>query len=452
MNKKVSILTIIFIIIYLIGINSFSSLNSKVKENLEVKTEENNNTLAIYIGDEIVDTMPSTNEYSAEIKCYNKDNEEITTSSSINWDGTKWVVTISGIDNGSTRCDIHFNPPAPSNWFSAKEGTLIAAMRSDSKNIITAPVTTPGRTTSQSSEAVFASAQDDYGYTYYYRGAVTNNYVVFAGMCWRIVRVDGQGNIKLTLYNSSSSSCTTTGNKLAFAKFNGTENEVSFNSEKEDNAYVGFMYGTPSSNTYSATHANTSPSTIFSALKTWYDRTFSAVQKEMLADVIWCNDISTTGSGYKTLETEYGPYTRLKTASTATPTLICPNDKDGGKLGKFTASNNTDGGYGNGALNGYKVGLLTSDEVAFAGAIYGAFQTNANYYLHENTGTYWWTMSPYRVKSKDANIATVRADGGLDDSDADLDKGLRPAISLKSNTEISSGNGTSSAPYIIDEK
>ena len=49
------------------------------------------------------------------------------------------------------------------------------------------------------------------------------------------------------------------------------------------------------------------------------------------------------------------------------PSLICPNDNNRGKLSKFTVSDTT---YGNGALKNYaKIGLLTDDEIAFAGSI-----------------------------------------------------------------------------------
>ncbi len=63
------------------------------------------------------------------------------------------------------------------------------------------------------------------------------------------------------------------------------------------------------------------------------------------------------------------------------PSLICPNDNNGGKLSKFT-SNDTE--YGNGKLP-KKVGLLTTDEVVFAG---GAFLLqNSTYYLNKNANT-----------------------------------------------------------------
>ena len=40
---------------------------------------------------------------------------------------------------------------------------------------------------------------DAQGTTYYFRGAVTNNYVQFANMIWRIVRINGDGSIRIIL-------------------------------------------------------------------------------------------------------------------------------------------------------------------------------------------------------------------------------------------------------------
>lgn len=55
-------------------------------------------------------------------------------------------------------------------------------------------------------EAVLAGTNDDYGGSYYFRGAVKNNYVKFANKCWRIVRITGNGAIKLVLHNDNTSS------------------------------------------------------------------------------------------------------------------------------------------------------------------------------------------------------------------------------------------------------
>ena len=45
-------------------------------------------------------------------------------------------------------------------------------------------------------EGVF-EMEDDYGTSFYYRGAVTNNYVKFAEFYWRIIRVNGDGSLRI---------------------------------------------------------------------------------------------------------------------------------------------------------------------------------------------------------------------------------------------------------------
>ena len=296
-------------------------------------------------------------------------------------------------------------------------------------------------------EALLASTEDDYGTSYYFRGAVKNNYVQFANKCWRIVRVNGDGSIKLVLHNdntsSSSSPCAASNNSTtaAFARYSGSTYNTAFNSSYNDNAYVGFMYGTAGSSDYASTHANTNKSDILKNLETWYNNNLKTYESK-LADTIWCNDKSTVsgGLGYGTNATDYGAYNRL--ASTKQPTLKCPNDNNGGKLSKFTVDDTTNG---NGNLT-YKIGLLTADEIAFAGSI--AYTYNRSTYLQENTGTtWWWSLSPSDFNGDYAHVWRVDS-GYLSGNYVDYSNGLRPAISLVSSTNVT-GNGTSDNPYVV---
>ena len=336
--------------------------------------------------------------------------------------------------------------PAPEGWYDAKAGTLLAGIKSNYPAAMQT-ITTPGRELSLSNEAVLASTSDDYGTSYYYRGAITNNYVEFAGKCWRIVRVTGDGSIKLVLHNDNinkvASPCAVSNNNTtaAFARYSGTTYTSVFNNFKDNNASLGFMYGTPGSSTYAAEHENKTDSIILTNLKTWYDLTFSEIQKNKLADTIWCNDKSTLDPGFGTRTTNYAAYDRE-----TSPSIICPADKTGGKLSKFTASDTING---NGALKGYKIGLLTYDEVSFAGGKYSG--ENSSYYLNENaSGEWWWTMSPrlFYVNGL-ANEGCIHSDGSLFDSSVVVVNGVRPAISLKNSTTISDGTGTASDPFIV---
>ena len=298
-------------------------------------------------------------------------------------------------------------------------------------------------------EALLASTEDDYGTSYYFRGAVKNNYVQFANKCWRIVRINGDGSVKLVLHNdntsNASSPCASSNNSTtaAFARYSGSSYTSVFNSNYNDNAYIGFMYGATGASDYASTHANTNKSDILKNLETWYTNNLTSYESK-LADTIWCNDKSTVsgGLGYGTNATDYGAYNRL--ASTKQPTLKCPNDNNGGKLSKFTVDDTING---NGDLT-YKIGLLTADEIAFAGSI--AYTYNRSTYLQENTGTtWWWSLSPGIFGGSYAGVWRVRS-GYLGSYGVDNDDGLRPVISLISSTNVT-GDGTSENPYVVEK-
>ena len=298
-------------------------------------------------------------------------------------------------------------------------------------------------------EALLASTEDDYGTSYYFRGAVKNNYVQFANKCWRIVRINGDGSVKLVLHNdntsNASSPCASSNNSTtaAFARYSGSSYTSVFNSNYNDNAYIGFMYGATGASDYASTHANTNKSDILKNLETWYTNNLTSYESK-LADTIWCNDKSTVsgGLGYGTNATDYGAYNRL--ASTKQPTLKCPNDNNGGKLSKFTVDDTKNG---NGNLT-YKIGLLTADEIAFAGSI--AYTYNRSTYLQENTGTtWWWSLSPNYFNGGFANVWVVSS-GNLVNGYVYNYNGLRPVISLISSTNVT-GDGTSENPYVVEK-
>ena len=310
-------------------------------------------------------------------------------------------------------------------------------------------------------EAELASAEDDYGTSYYFRGAVKNNYVEFANKCWRIVRIVGDGSVKLVLHNDNTSNaanpCNSANNSTnaAFARYSGTTYTSAFNSNANDNAYVGFMYGTAGAGDYASTHANINKSKILQNLETWYKNNLESYESK-LTDTIWCNDKSTfitytsgstygTGLGYGTNKTGYGARNRIyggNPASYASPSLICPNDNNGGKLSKFTISDTVNG---NGNLT-YKIGLLTADEIAFSG--FTSYTSNFSTYLQENTGTnWWWSLSPMLFDGSVALVWYVSS-GSLFNGYVGSYYGVRPAISLISSTSIT-GDGTSENPYKV---
>ena len=318
-------------------------------------------------------------------------------------------------------------------------------------NEVKAPITTPGAAISTASEALLASTEDDYGTSYYFRGAVTNNYVEFANKCWRIVRVGGDGSVKLILHNDNTTGvanpCDAANNSAsaAFARYSNETYKSAFNTNYNDNAYVGFKYGTVGASDYASAHANTNKSTILTNLETWYNNNLKAYES-VIDDNVWCNDKTkvtdtsynpwsyggnATGLGYGTNKTYYGATQRLISTSNSAggtgPSLKC-----NGELSKITS----------------KVGLITADELAFAG--YAFERNNTTTYLQENaTDSRWWSLSPGRFGSSYACVWFVGGSSvDFNDYYVDNSYGVRPLISLKPSTYVT-GNGTSDKPYKV---
>jgi len=292
-------------------------------------------------------------------------------------------------------------------------------------------------TLTENTTGTIYQAEDDDGTSYYYAGAVDNNWVKFAGLYWRIIRFNGDGTIRL-IYNGVEPVQTGEGTQI------GTS---AFNEQNNDNAYIGYMYGTPGSDTYESTHANTNNSTIKIVVDNWYktninDAGFSA---KVDTNAGFCGDRdnytneagTTSGGGTGTTATYYGAFTRFvpdSVKNNPTPTLKCKNASD-----LYTVSGAS---KGNKSLT-YPVGLITADEVNAAGAVYGT--ANSSYYLYTNS--LYWTMSP-SYYGGGAVVFNIDSTGFLGAYWVTSTWGVRPVINLKANT-LFIGNGTSSNPYVV---
>ena len=273
------------------------------------------------------------------------------------------------------------------------------------------------------------SSEDDLGTSYYFRGNVTNNYVKFANKYWRIIRINGDGTIRM-IYAGTSAHANSYDDSSANDMSIGTS---AFNSRKNDNTYVGYMYGTERATTYANTHSNTTNSTIKTKLDSWYDTNIvNTGNEKYIADAIYCNDRSvSSGTGIGTTKTTYAAQTRR---NNGTPTLKCANNND-----KFTKSTT----IGNGKLT-KMIGLITTDEVIYAGGKFNT--TNKEYYLY--SGTFYWTMTPYSFASGCANVGRVDDYGYLSVLNVDYTYAVRPVVSLKSDA-ISGGSGTVASPFFV---
>ncbi len=303
---------------------------------------------------------------------------------------------------------------------------------------------------SRETEHVLNTAPDDYGTSYYFRGNVIDNYVSFADKVWRIVRINGDGSIRLILDDVAKD---TSGNAI----------KTAFNTNSNDNAYIGYMYGTPGSATYETTHENKNDSTVKVAVDKWYEDNLKTNYANYLADTLFCGDKTfaknglggvTTQLGYSTNRTYYSPTERHRYSSgttiitTSIPTFKCA-EKANDNYSRYTVNQSTlpDAKETNGNLK-YPIGLLTVDEAAYAGA-YKYSQENKTYYLYNaSIKTRWWLLSPFYFGSYAGNWYVNYSNGYIYDDYVDSSYNIRPTINLKNDVKFT-GTGTSTDAYKI---
>ena len=85
------------------------------------------------------------------------------------------------------------------------------------------------------SEQGLYAVEDDYGTSYIYRGDVLNNNVYFAGFYWKIIRMNGDGSIRM-IYSGTTPDAT--GNATSI-----NNRTYQYNTTYPDPTYVGYMYG-----------------------------------------------------------------------------------------------------------------------------------------------------------------------------------------------------------------
>ena len=287
--------------------------------------------------------------------------------------------------------------------------------------------------TNDNTKTLYTSTEDSKT-VYYFAGNATDNWVKFGknasnqDLYWRIIRTNSDGGVRL-LYHGTST--TATDAYIGTSAFNSSYNNI---------AYVSYMYGNLGS--VANARENTTDSTIKTIIDKWYkDNLNTNYGKYLSTTAVYCNDRSTSDNY------EFGAYTRLDTNKT--PTYDCATTED-----KFTVDSST----GNGKLK-YPIALMTADEVSFAGGLFRNTAQTWYYYNSANgssTGdTNWWLLSPYRWAGGNAFVFFVRGSSIPGSLSSDYlvanPVGVRPAVSLKSCVKYSTGNGSASAPYTIEE-
>ena len=228
--------------------------------------------------------------------------------------------------------------------------------------------------------------------TYYFRGNVENNYVSFAGFTWRIVRLNEDGTIRIVMQDGINSN--------ASIRFNSNYNNYTY------------MY-------YTNSQAKTT-------LESWYQTNIGS--KTNLASKVVSGNYYCEQAKVKPGDSYTSGNATMTTYNKYTPDFKCSSD-----------------GNGKGVVNA-SVGLLSYDEVVYAGGYYG--QNNNNYYLYNNMA--FWTMSPFGFSSPSSRVCRVRATGGIDYENAASTNYLRPVLNLDANTQITVGDGSKENPFVVE--
>lgn len=260
-------------------------------------------------------------------------------------------------------------------------------------NIIKEDNTINKETTSKVGEEIATTNEgliestDDSGTFYYFRGKIENNYVSFADLTWRIVKINSDGSVKLVLDDYTKTT----------ANFYEDNNDIS-TEEKLD-----------------FTKNNMSE-----VLETWFQDNLKDFEKNIISNK-YCLDDSIASQENDT--TYYAGNFRLLKDYTVSNTCLGTN---------YTS----------------KIGLLSADEVVLAGA--NTFGNNTDYYLHVSDKLVsWWTMTPSKEDEGNITFFEVDSNGKLIEiSRGNYYRGIRPVIHLVKKT-LATGKGTKENPYII---
>jgi len=349
---------------------------------------------------------------------------------------------------------------------------------------LTANTITPDFTLiANTDEGVFAT-EDDYGTSYYFRGNIDYNYVEFAGFIWRIVRINGDGSIRIILDGSlnlvkhKDESDYVYKNSVLYEL--DDDGLVAFkNTSGHDKSYVGYMYGDfeENSTSYEEGNANIKSSFIKIYLEKFYEEYLLQYQDNFIADTMFCGDktraknSTNAGDGYgnDNKVTYYSTYERVSKDSTLiTPTLECAKreliaDKELTDVqlsySRYTSNIDKNTLTSKGVLLNnnltYPIGLLSADELIFSGVNEKPNRTNqyigdAYNYSVKTINNIWWTMSPKNSSVDSQEIYTINHTFNVlnrSTSLASASNAVRPVINLKANLLIDTGNGSQGSPY-----
>ena len=323
-----------------------------------------------------------------------KDNHIIFASESIP------VLTISADKKSFSYSDgdetFYYKLNLNSNWCEVKPANLTKLVKKHNTIFTFSPTLTTSSNNSSDSSGLYRSTATNTGETtYYFRGNVINNYVKFADLVWKIIRINEDGTVRLILNDSIG------------------ETTYQFNKSWA----IDKMYYSNGSN------AKTQ-------LDNWYQTNIIDKGYDLYVSTgTFCEQAKVkASSGGACPGVAMEQYTSYK------PNFKCSKD-----------------GNGKGIINS-KVGLITYDEVIYAGGYYAESNTSCYLYNESYNSDYdsssIWTMSPAGCTSVSSRLWYVAPTASLDVETVNHYYALRPVINLNADV-LATGTGTSSDPYVI---
>ena len=375
------------------------------------------NMVSLYVANEegayIEEDVIPTSGYTLNTEqsyCGQSNNGEIVKDDTVNIVYENGLVNVLGITKKGTKCYLYFDEKTETAGEQILANYPSVLTRGDFSTTVT------NTTTGTIYKSLDETQYDNDGEVYYFAGNPTDNWVQFGGFYWRIVRINGDGSVRLIYSGDSESGPVTRGNSTQI----GTS---AFNSKNQYSYYSGLVYDT-------SQHGYGINSTIMEELNLWYINYLKKFEEYLAVSVQFCSDRDVTDGYSWSAEPYFLTYAgNGRLLSNKTPIFKCVNDKD--QLSKS-----------NGKLSN-PIGLISADEVAFAGGVMTI--NNTSYYLY--TGQMCWTMSPYSFQNM-ARVFSIGTGGDLDNDYVSVVSGVRPVINLSSDVQIT-GSGTTSDPYEV---
>ena len=382
--KRNILISVVVVLMLTAIILTFTKAKYKITESMPLVNGTINyelsdfNLIGAYIqeGDNYIQVngIPTSGyEFNSKKSYCTVNNENI--NATLNYDMETQTLNVAPLTTKGTKCYLYFDEKA-----------------SGSEYILASPNAPTSHTTDWTGEE-----------SYYYTGTNPDNWVSFAGFYWRIIRINGNGSIRM-IYSGTDYNLTD----------DDTIGTSTFNSSNKNKTYVGLVYDG------STQHGYGTNSTIMNTLNNWYNNNIVNYEANYIDTGIgYCSDREmASGYNWDNNILYYAPYDRQNNGS-----LQCQDDdilsKDNGKLQN-------------------PIGLLTSDEYVLA--------EKASSYLHIQK--YYWMMSPYQSDNNGAFVFLVWGDGNLEARIVTFSYDVRPVINLRSDVQLI-GSGSSSDPYVV---